>query len=972
MIAPLRLSRAFAFLLPFALLAGSPATSQQAVQEVPGFAPLPAPTAINREDPWIYRGTDIPVDKEWLFGELPNGVRYAVRRNGVPPEQVSIRIRIDAGALHERDDEKGFAHLMEHLSFRESKYLKNAEAIPTWQRLGASFGSDTNAETTATHTVYKLDLPNAHRAALEESMKLLSGMVREPVLSDYTLSAEVPIVLAELRENSGAEQRIAEATRQTYFDGQLLANRPVIGTTETLMNATAAGVQAFHDRWYRPENTVVVAAGDTDPEVLAALIERYFADWKVPGQPDPQPDFGKPTAPAGAADAIGKTTVVVEPDIARSVSWAVLRPWTQVVDNLEYNRGLLLDAIGQRIINRRLEARARAGGSYLIASTEQEQVSRSIDATFVTVTPLSDDWQAAVKDVRGVIADALATPPTQEEIDRELAEVDVVYANLVEQEAIQAGSRLADEIVGAVDIREAVASPETILQVFRGMKDRFTPEEVFAHSKAMFEGTVIRGMAVLPTGSGADAQLRQALLAPVEADGGSRLAAQTIKFEDLPPIGTPTAPIARELLGVYDIEKLTFANGVRALIAKTTNEPGRATVRVRFGSGYRAFTPDQATYVQLGEMALFASGQGPLGEEELDRIMTGRKLGFDFRIGDGVFEFEGVTRPADVADQLYLFAEKFADPRWDANPVNRVLSALKLGYPSFAASASGVLGRDLQWLLHDKDGRFATPTPAMLNRATPAGFRKVWEPLLAQGPVEVMVFGDIDVPATVEALNRTFGALPARKPIPAAVLARGERFPKPSSAPVVLRHHGEKNQAAAVVAWPGGAGVEGIRESRQLEMLTQIMSNRLLDTMREGLGASYSPQVGSNWPIDINSGGHVIAFSQLPPEAVPAFFTEAEAIARDLAANGPQPDELARVTEPMKQLLNRLITGHAFWMSQLQGSSYDPQRAIALRSIFVDYTAVTAPEIQALAQKYLKDGQSWRLAVMPEGTVLDL
>ena len=36
-----------------------------------------------------------------------------------------------------------------------------AQAIPTWQRLGATFGSDTNAETTPTQTVYKLDLPNA-------------------------------------------------------------------------------------------------------------------------------------------------------------------------------------------------------------------------------------------------------------------------------------------------------------------------------------------------------------------------------------------------------------------------------------------------------------------------------------------------------------------------------------------------------------------------------------------------------------------------------------------------------------------------------------------------------------------------------------------------------------------------------------------------------------------------------------------
>lgn len=972
----LRRSRAFALVLPFALLAAPPTAAQQAqpnVQEVPGIAELPPPTTIDNEDPWIYRGTDIPVDKEWVFGELSNGLRYAVRRNGVPPDQVSIRIRIDAGALHEQDSERGFAHLMEHLSFRESKYLRNAEAIPTWQRLGASFGSDTNAETTATHTVYKLDLPNAHRAALEESMRLLSGMVREPVLSDYTLSAEVPIVLSELRDNSGPQQRVAEATRSTFFEGQLLARRPVIGTAETLNNATPEAVQAFHDRWYRPENTVIVVSGDAEPEVLAALIERYFADWKGVGAPTPQPDFGDPLPPAeGGDNPVGATTALVEPDLPRAVSWAVLRPWEQVTDNIEYNRGLLLDAVAQAILNRRLETRARQGGSYLVAAVQQDDVSRSADATFVTVTPLGEDWQAAVADVRGVIADALEMPPTEEEIAREVAEFDVVFANMVEQESIQAGSKLADDIVNAVDIREAVASPTTILNVFRGMRARFTPEEVHAHTKALFAGTVTRGLVMLPKdGAGADAVLRQALLAPVEADGSSLSDSKPIEFAELPPVGTPAEPVSRAPLGVLDVQTLTFANGVRALIWRTNNEPGRATVRVRFGSGYRAFTPDQAAYVQLGEMALVPSGLGELGENELDRISSGRKMGFDFRIGDGVFTFEGATRPADVADQLYLFAEKLAAPRWDANPVLRALAAMKLGYETYSASPAGVLSRDLDWLLHDRDGRFATATPATLDTVTPEGFRQVWEPLLKQGPVEVMVFGDIDTDATIAALSRTFGALPERLPIPPAALARGESFPAATADPVVLRHHGEANQAAAVIAWPSGAGSAGIRESRRLEILSQLMSNRLLDTVREGLGASYAPQVGSNWPLDIDSGGHIIALTQLPPAAVPGFFVEADAAIADLAANGPQPDELARVIEPMKQLLNRLITGHVFWMGQLEGASFEPHRAVALRGLFNDFTDITAEDIKALAQQYLASGKAWKLAVLPEGADVD-
>ena len=58
--------------------------------------------------PWLYKGSDVPIDKSWIFGELKNGLRYAVKKNGVPPRQVSVRVRLDVGSLMERDDEQGF------------------------------------------------------------------------------------------------------------------------------------------------------------------------------------------------------------------------------------------------------------------------------------------------------------------------------------------------------------------------------------------------------------------------------------------------------------------------------------------------------------------------------------------------------------------------------------------------------------------------------------------------------------------------------------------------------------------------------------------------------------------------------------------------------------------------------------------------------------------------------------------------
>lgn len=955
------------------LVAVQPALESVAVAQARVAAPAPRYVQAEGTVPWIYEGSDVPQDKEWVFGEMPNGLRYAVRNNGVPPGQVSIRVRIDAGSLYEMDSERGYAHLLEHLLFRQSKYLGVAQAIPTWQRLGATFGSDTNAETSPTGTTYKLDLPGgSDPAKLDESMKLLSGMVRAPVLSTKNVRSEVPIVLAEKRESGGPGERVGEKTRETLFAGQLLASRSPIGTEETLNAATGRSVSAFYKRWYRPENAVITVVGDADPMLLAAQVEKWFGNWKGKGQPTAAPSFGDPQAPDGAdpANPVGETAVIVEPDLPRNLTYAILRPWRQVNDTIAYNQGVLRDSLAAALINRRLEQKARAGGSYLYAQVQRDKVSRSTDATFVALAPLTADWRGALTDVRAVIADALATPPSEEELDREIAEQQQVYESAVAERGVMAGARLADDIGYAVDIREAVAAPETVLDVFVGMKDAITPQQILESTRRLFDGTVLRATYVTPASDEASVEdIRQALLAPVSPDETARMSSKPIAFSSLPAIGKPSA-IERDVpLGIHDIGRVDFANGVKTLLWASDAEPGRVAVKVRFGGGYRSIKDGQAAYAELGELALVGSGVGPLGQEELDRISTGRKMGFDFDIGEATFTFSAQTREEDLADQLYLFAAKLAMPRWDVNPLVRAKAAALLAYEAARTSPSGVLGRELEALERGGDTRYASPTKAELEAVTPESFRAVWEPLLKQGPVEVLVFGDFDRARALQALANTFGALQPREPIPAEQAARLPGYAEPGTT-TVLTHRGEPSQAAALVEWPGGGGVAGIRESRQLQILVQLFNNRLLDAMREKAGASYAPVVRSDWPTDLDGGGRIKALAQLQPKDVPIFFQEAERIANDLVTVPATADELARVTEPLRQYITRASTGNLFWLYQLEGVTVDPRLAVYLRTLLPDYSRTTPQAMQALAQKYFGGRKPWQLAVIPDGQTL--
>lgn len=919
--------------------------------------------------PWLYVGSDVPHDAQWTFGVLPNGLRYAVRHNGVPPGQVSVRVVADVGSLYETDTQRGYAHLIEHLTFRDSKYLKSGEAIPTWQKLGATFGSDTNAETSPTETVYKLDVPNASPEVVDTTFKLLSGMIAAPIFTPQGVKTEVPIVLAEMRERQGPESRVIEATRAAFFKGQLLADRSPIGKVETLNAATSESIKAFHDKWYRPDNTVIVVVGDADPATLVGEITKWFGDWQGVGKKPLQPDFGEPLTPAGAGSKsqipVDEAAVIVEPDLPRVFNTAILRPWHKINDTIVYNEGNIIDRLALALINRRLEARARGNASFLAASVDQSRISRSADTTLITVTPLGDDWKSAVHDVRAVLADAMATPPNKEEIAREVAEFDVSYKVPVETQETAAGSKLADEIAEAVDIRETVANPDTVYSIFKQTIPLFTPAVVLAHTRALFAGTVERAILITPKASDGTAQdVRLALTTPVNAAAGSRVAASALKFADLPPVGTPGKVVDDVPTGLLGIERMTLSNGVKVLLWPNDAEPGRIIVRVRFGAGYAAIKPQDAVYAPLAEVALMDSGFARYGREDLDRLATGRKLSLNFDITDTALEFYADTRPADMADQLYLYAAKLAMPRWDEHPIVRALAASRLNYESTNGSPMKVLQRDLPWLIRDGDPRYAQPNPAELAKATPEGFRRVWEPLLQTGPIEVDLFGDFPREVGIAALERSFGALPMRASVAPPPLT--PHLPAHNDTPLVLTHRGDPDAAAAVVAWPTGGGRTGLRESRQLELLAQIYQNRLFDVMREKIGASYAPQVSSSWPLELSSGGYFAATTQLRPRDLPAFFAATDQIAANLAAAPPSADEIARVTEPVKQWITRLATGNGFYLDQLQGGALETRKIADLRSILVDSSNTTPAEMQDLAKRYLKPGATWKLEVVPE------
>lgn len=262
---------------------------------------------------WPQARSDVAVDPSIRFGALPNGLRYAIRKQSVPAGQAAIRLRVDAGSLMETDAQQGLAHFLEHMAFNGSKAVPEGEMVKILERLGLAFGADTNASTNFDETIYKLDLPRTNDETVDTALMLMREAAGALILDQGAIDRERGVVLSEERARDTPAYRVYTQRLDFFLKGQLPPSRYPIGKVQVLETASADAFRAFYSSYYRPERTVIVAVGDFDVDLMESKIKARFGDWAAAGPAGPPPQLGAVQARQPQAK------LTIEPGAPRSV-----------------------------------------------------------------------------------------------------------------------------------------------------------------------------------------------------------------------------------------------------------------------------------------------------------------------------------------------------------------------------------------------------------------------------------------------------------------------------------------------------------------------------------------------------------------------------------------------------------------------------------------------------------------------------
>ncbi len=208
---------------------------------------------------------------------IGNGVRV-VTDTMSHVETAALGVWVGTGARHERPEEHGLSHLLEHMAFKGTGRRSARQIAEEIESVGGDLNAATSHETTAYYArVLKEDVPLG--------LDILADILRDSRFDPAELQREQHVIVQEIGAAlDDPEDLVHDFLQEAAFEGQPIG-RPILGTVETVRAQTAESLRDYLATHYRAPGIVVGAAGAVDHDRIVADVERLFGD--MPADPMP-------------------------------------------------------------------------------------------------------------------------------------------------------------------------------------------------------------------------------------------------------------------------------------------------------------------------------------------------------------------------------------------------------------------------------------------------------------------------------------------------------------------------------------------------------------------------------------------------------------------------------------------------------------------------------------------------------------
>lgn len=913
--------------------------------------------------PWAQDASDIPVDPNATFGSLANGFRYVIYPNAEPPDRVSLRLHIDAGSLMEEEDQRGLAHFLEHMVFNGSENYKAEELIPIMQRLGIAFGAHANAYTSFDETVYMLDLPDLSADTMNLGFTVMRDFGDGALITAEEVDKERGVILSEKISRDTVNFRLMEQQFQQLLPDSLISHRFPIGTEEVIKNAPRQRLVDFYQQYYIPKRMTFVVSGDIDPKEMEKRITETFGSMTNPEEPGKDPNLGSISPPKGIQPAVFHDKEVSSTD----VSLMLVREYTPKPDTKANRVAKIPLSIAHSILNRRFERITKKEGSPIAnGRAGKYALFNAMELGDISVTAADDRWEEALPILEQEFRRVMEHGFTEAELVEAKSNLINAYEQAVKQKETRKSESIATTFVNSINDKRVFSEPETDLAIIQenlGSIDTAACHEAF---KEFWKST---GYHLILTAKEDSETYKKQLVSLYEASQKTKVEApiaRAIPVFAYQTFGAPGEVIKTNTIEDLDITQLTLSNNVRINLKPTPFEKGKIRMSARIGSGQLTQPDGKPMLDQFASSVFQAGGLGKHSNDELQQILAGKNVGYSFMIDEDQFILAGTTTPVDFTTQCQCMCAAITDPGYREEGLWQFRKAIPMLEQNIKHTPQGPQMKMSEWL-HGGDSRYSLASSKQLESYTIEDAKSWLTPELTKGYLELSIVGDFKQEEILPVLLSTFGALDKRESkLPTLSDARKVDFPVAPAAKT-FTYESKIPQAIATTVWQGPPVRNNAETYRRLNVLADILGNRLREEIREKLGASYSPNAGASGSDALDNYGFLISQSVGKPEDLDLLINSMRDLGDKLAQKGATQDELDRSLKPILGMLGKSKRDNKYWldvvMSQCQA---DPNRLDLARNRDKDYASIKLEEINQLAKKYLPAQNTLAVSIQPE------
>ncbi|MCA0936849.1 insulinase family protein [Vibrio alginolyticus] len=818
--------------------------------------------------------TPIQADTNWHVNQLSNGMRYHVYPT--QDKEISIRMVVNTGSFQEQENQKGYAHFVEHMAFNGSTHFSGNEVVKLFEQSGGSFGADINAFTSYQLTTYKLDL--ADNSHLKEALVWMRDIGDGLTFSPEQVEKEKGVIMGEWRRANPDDKSFALNAYQASVEGTLYGEHEPIGTRESIANATAASLKSFHEQWYQPQYTDLIVTGNVDFDSLSNLINKTFASWEsrsevvLKKRRDIRVNTKNEILPSNSTESPSLHLVIERGAISRRTIEQQHQEWLDEVVGQLIQQRLIADLNDAAVPFQYAYAQSYYSNYHRVMavglSFSPERRENMHELFMRTLSSLRDN---------GV---------TQTELDSILANWQGELANLDSDWSKRKPDSYAESRVFHLEQNSVSQSKQSYAYSLETFLDSATIEKLNTQISELLsqQPNFSIGMGQNETRaqfSGAFAALNTAYLR-----AGEKPLLMTEKSGGfLQPVKEGSIISEREEAGGFKV--YTLSNNVEVWFQSDKKAAGRAYIYFASQGGKAALDKPLYPAFEIATMVTVRSGLGGFSGSELDSYLRTNNISLVPMLDSTSHGVKVTAQKTRLETALNAIYNLTTDLKVDERQLSAVKQEFKQQRRAFFASPTGKLIQEANRNVYMPDSRHRMLDSNGVDPVTSEQILAVHKRLFNfNDGFKMVIVADLAAEQLEPLLKRYVASIEMRpgKPIDYHVALKPDAPPRS----VITDGH-EPSSLYLQLLTNANYNAQSGRDTMIVDILHRISSARVLDQLREELSLDYNPSV---YPMiqDRERVSHWFFESQVDPKDVAIMDSQLNKVFDGLAVNISQEE----------------------------------------------------------------------------------